>query len=95
MGPSDLLKPIIERELGGRVVFGRVGAKPGKPTTFGMIPTNGEDGMKEKSIFALPGNPASALVMFYIFVLPTLRRLGGWETGKCELPRVSVVVRPL
>ncbi|EEB93898.1 hypothetical protein MPER_07385 [Moniliophthora perniciosa FA553] len=34
MGPSDLLKPVIERNFQGTIHFGRVTIKPGKPTTF-------------------------------------------------------------
>lgn len=30
MGEADLLKPIIEHELGGKIHFGRVAMKPGK-----------------------------------------------------------------
>lgn len=89
MGEGDLLKPIIERHLGGTIHFGRVAMKPGKPTTFATVPApapaSGEEGgteaakkkEKEKIIFALPGNPASALVCFYVFVLPSLRKLSG------------------
>lgn len=89
MGTSDLLKPVIERSLNGTLHFGRVNVKPGKPTTFGIIPTPG--GRNEKTpIFALPGNPASALVCFNVFVVPALRRLGGLSGGKCHLPRVKV-----
>ncbi|KAI0797106.1 MoaB/Mog domain-containing protein [Abortiporus biennis] len=89
MGTSDLLKPVIERELHGTIHFGRVNVKPGKPTTFGIIPTPG--GRNETTpIFALPGNPASALVMFHIFVVPALRRLNGRKKEDCHLPRVKV-----
>ncbi|SNX87958.1 related to Gephyrin [Melanopsichium pennsylvanicum] len=70
MGESDLLKPLIERQLGGTIHFGRVAMKPGKPTTFATL-------SDDKTIFALPGNPASALVTFYVFVLPALRKLSG------------------
>lgn len=101
MGSSDLLKPVIERYLGGTVHFGRVAIKPGKPTTFATIPssslpaTPGENTSisAKKPVFALPGNPASALVMFYVFVVPALRKLGGWDERSCSLPRVSVQVR--
>jgi len=100
MGSSDLLKPVIERYLGGTVHFGRVAIKPGKPTTFATIPssslpaTPGEKSSisAKKPVFALPGNPASALVMFYVFVVPALRRLGGWDERSCSLPRVSVQI---
>ena len=38
MGELDLLKPTIERSLGGTIHFGRVSMKPGKPTTFATVP---------------------------------------------------------
>ena len=92
MGTSDLLKPAIEHELKGTIHFGRVNVKPGKPTTFAMIPTPG--GRNELTpIFALPGNPASALVTFHIFVVPALRKLGGLSGEACHLPRLRVKVR--
>ncbi|KAH7912952.1 MoaB/Mog domain-containing protein [Hygrophoropsis aurantiaca] len=89
MGASDLLKPVIERKFGGTVHFGRVAMKPGKPTTFASIPTPEADHGR-KFMFALPGNPASALVTFYVFVIPALRKLGGWPVEKCQLPRIRV-----
>lgn len=90
MGESDLLKPLIERELHGHIVFGRVAMKPGKPTTFATLPGG-------KMIFALPGNPASALVTFYVFVLPALRKLSGTlptssGANAWSVPQVDVVL---
>ncbi|KAJ6587789.1 MoaB/Mog domain-containing protein [Mycena sp. CBHHK59/15] len=87
MGPTDLLKPIIERHFKGTIHFGRVTVKPGKPTTFATIPR--ADGTT-KPMFALPGNPASALVTFNVFVVPALRKLGGWPAARCELAHVPV-----
>lgn len=46
-----------------------------------------------KLVFALPGNPASALVTFFIFVLPALRKMEGRRESEWELPRVPVTVR--
>lgn len=92
MGASDLLKPVIEKNLNGTIHFGRVTIKPGKPTTFATIPVVTDAGSKLKPIFALPGNPASALVCFYIFVVPALRRLGGWPEKSCQLSRIKVQV---
>jgi len=86
MGASDLLKPVIERHLNGAIHFGRVKIKPGKPTTFATIPT----AKGQVPIFALPGNPASALVTFHVFALPALRILGGWPISRSQLPRVRV-----
>ncbi|TKY87005.1 hypothetical protein EX895_003682 [Sporisorium graminicola] len=91
MGESDLLKPLIERELHGDIHFGRVAMKPGKPTTFATLGA-------EKIIFALPGNPASALVTFYVFVLPCLRKLSGHapvgegQANPWSLPKIPVTV---
>ncbi|KAG6897611.1 hypothetical protein C0992_013051 [Termitomyces sp. T32_za158] len=86
MGPTDLLKPVIERHFNGTIHFGRVSMKPGKPTTLATIPYENT----AKPAFALPGNPASALVTFYLFVVPALRLLGGWEKSQAQLPRVLV-----
>jgi gephyrin len=88
MGSTDLLKPVIERHLKGIIHFGRVSVKPGKPTTFASIVFEGQP----KALFALPGNPASALVCFYLFVLPALRTMGGWAWSRAQLPRVAVKV---
>ena len=46
MGELDLLKPTIERSLGGEVHFGRVSMKPGKPTTFASVPFKESDSGK-------------------------------------------------
>jgi gephyrin len=78
MGELDLLKPTIERSLGGTIHFGRVAMKPGKPTTFATVPVKNTAGERvSKVIFSLPGNPASALVTFHLFVLPSLHHLSG------------------
>jgi molybdopterin biosynthesis enzyme len=58
-------------------------------TTFATVKI--KDG-SAKPLFALPGNPASALVTFYLFVLPALRKLGGWPENRIHLPRIKVEV---
>jgi molybdopterin molybdotransferase len=53
--------------------------RPGKPIAFGR--------RGRAAVFGLPGNPASALVTFELFVRPALRRLGGLPgTGRAILP---------
>lgn len=75
MGELDLLKPTIERQMGGTIHFGRVSMKPGKPTTFATVPFKNNTGKDtSQMIFSLPGNPASAVVTFHLFVLPALHR---------------------
>ncbi|KAF2630981.1 hypothetical protein BU25DRAFT_407548 [Macroventuria anomochaeta] len=91
MGELDLLKPTIERSLGGTIHFGRVNMKPGKPTTFATVPTKAPDGTRiSKAIFSLPGNPASAVVCFHLFVLPALHQQAG--ITPVGLPKVSVLL---
>lgn len=100
MGELDLLKPTIERQLNGTIHFGRVAMKPGKPTTFATVlaqsasltsPTS-TDKETKKAIFALPGNPASALVTFHLFVLPYVRYMSGHSRSNASLPRLPVSV---
>ena len=91
MGELDLLKPTVERAMGGTVHFGRVRMKPGKPTTFASVPVKGAGSGErvERLVFGLPGNPASAVVTANLFVLPALRRRVGLE-GRGGLERVLV-----
>lgn len=91
MGEMDLLKPTIERVLGGIIHFGRVKMKPGKPTTFATLEHKG----KIRVIFALPGNPASASVCYYLFVLPSILKFQGLKPSKKgsilpSLPQIKV-----
>ncbi|KIW63654.1 hypothetical protein PV04_08639 [Phialophora macrospora] len=100
MGELDLLKPTIERALGGTVHFGRVSMKPGKPTTFASVaikdlgaPASASAPASARSrrrlVFGLPGNPASALVTANLFLLPCLQALAG-VPAPTGLPRVKV-----
>jgi molybdopterin molybdotransferase len=88
MGTRDLIKPLLA-EL-GRVHFGRIAFKPGKPTTFATIERNAGANAAPVLVFGLPGYPVSSLVSFEVFVRPALRRLQGdaWP----ERPRVRVVL---
>ncbi|KAI1647912.1 uncharacterized protein F4817DRAFT_95911 [Daldinia loculata] len=91
MGELDLLKPTIERSLGGTIHFGRVAMKPGKPTTFATVPVKDNAGERvTKVIFSLPGNPASAIVTFHLFVLPSLHQMSG--ISPAGLTRVPVTL---
>lgn len=81
MGELDLLKPLLERA--GQVHFGRLNMKPGKPCTFATVTLAEWDGDGNESertvlVFALPGNPVSSLVTFYLMAGPALRKMAGW-----------------
>lgn len=58
MGEKDLIKKYLEEN--GKIIFGRLNMKPGKPTTFGRY--------KNVTVFGLPGNPVSCNVCFYLIV---------------------------
>ncbi|KAI8873282.1 hypothetical protein GQ42DRAFT_118136 [Ramicandelaber brevisporus] len=92
MGERDHIKPILEHKLNAKVHFGRVQMKPGKPTTFATIPWHAKSdqgGHVHKLVFALPGNPVSALTAFHIFAAPALRKLAGVsDYANCEVQAV-------
>ncbi|KAL7415890.1 MoaB/Mog domain-containing protein [Mrakia frigida] len=103
MGEGDLVKPLLEHVFNATIHFGRVAMAPGKPTTFATVPwplassssssasTAASPTQQQKKVFfALPGNPASALVTFYVFVVPALRALGGWKEEKRGLRKIWV-----
>ena len=66
MGKADYV-PEVLAELGVEVVFHKVSQRPGKPMWFGTGP-------KGQAVFALPGNPVSALVCCRQYVIPALAR---------------------
>lgn len=81
MGEKDLVKKFLAHF--GDIKFGRLNMKPGKPTMFATITRNS----KVTFFFALPGNPVSALVTFYLFALPAIRKLAGFK--KPHLQRIQ------
>lgn len=70
VGDYDFVKQSLE-ENGVNELFYKVFQKPGKPLYFGR--------KDNQFVFALPGNPASSLTCFYVYVLPLLQRLSGYE----------------
>lgn len=81
VGDYDFVKQALE-ENGVTELFYKVFQKPGKPIFFGK--------KENKFVFALPGNPASSLTCFYIYVLPLLQKLAG--ASKTGLKRVIIPV---
>ncbi|XP_067097328.1 gephyrin b isoform X2 [Osmerus mordax] len=73
MGEKDYLKQVLDIDLHAQIHFGRVFMKPGLPTTFATLDMDGA----RKLIFALPGNPVSAVVTCNLFVIPALRKMQG------------------
>jgi molybdopterin molybdotransferase len=67
VGEADYVKETLERL--GQVSFWKIAMKPGRPLAFGRI--------GNALFFGLPGNPVSAMVTFYQFVVPALDRVSG------------------
>ena len=70
------------QELGVQTYFYKVKQKPGKPMFFG--------GLNPNYLFALPGNPGSALTCFYMYVLPFLKRMQ--NTSEFESSSISLAL---
>lgn len=82
VGDYDYVEEIIA-SLGGEIHLRAVGIKPGKPLTVAKFAATDATNHKPVLYFGLPGNPVSALVCFWRFVQPALRKLSGlarsWE----------------
>ncbi len=72
VGDHDHVDRVL-RALGATLLVESVAVKPGKPLTVAQFPQG-------PLYFGLPGNPVSALVSFWRFVEPALRKLGGWAS---------------
>jgi molybdopterin molybdotransferase len=80
MGDRDLVREVLA-ELGVEIQFWKVKVKPGKSLAFGVL--------GEKLVFALPGNPVSAMLTFEEFAAPALlKMMGHRQPVKLLLPAV-------
>ena len=81
MGKADYVPEVLAK-LGVEIVFHKVSQRPGKPMWFGMAPGG-------KAVFALPGNPVSALVCCRQYVIPALDRGSGETTPLPEFASLA------
>jgi molybdopterin molybdotransferase len=72
--------PEVLRDLGVAEKFHKVAQRPGKPLWFGVSE-------RGQLVFGLPGNPVSALVSCYRYVLPALFAMRG--DVQCLAPRFA------
>lgn len=75
-GRKDLLPKIISSLEGCQVIANGLAIKPGKPALVAAV--------LGKPLFALPGNPTSALMVFHSVVKPTIRILAGMSSETKE-----------
>jgi molybdopterin molybdotransferase len=77
VGDYDYVDEILT-ELGATLHIRSVAVKPGKPLT---VATFSAEPRHAPLYFGLPGNPVSALVTFWRFVAPALRKRSGLGAG--------------
>jgi molybdopterin molybdotransferase len=87
MGEFDLVEGVLA-EQGCEPLFDSVAIQPGKPMVAAVHPGGW--------VFALPGNPASAMVCYWLFVRPALRRMLGFDDGfwRGALPATALAPLP-
>ena len=67
MGEYDLVRKVLEDE--GEVYFWKILQRPGGPPVFARL--------DDTLVFGLPGNPVSAMVVFFLYVRPMLFQMLG------------------
>ena len=65
--------------LGCRALFTAVAVQPGKPLVAALRPASDDPQGRRRLVFGLPGNPASVMVSYQLFVRPALARLLGYR----------------
>lgn len=83
VGEKDYTREALQG-LGVQLDFWRVAMKPGKPLALGRRGAT--------LVFGLPGNPASAMVTFELFVRPALRALQGLPPEPALRGRAAVAL---
>jgi molybdopterin molybdotransferase len=68
VGDHDLVKPALEAE-GIAMAFWKIAMRPGKPMMHGRLGA--------MRVIGLPGNPVSAYVCGFLFMVPLIRALSG------------------
>lgn len=90
-GEADHVRAAVESI--GRLVFWRVGIKPGRPVAMGVIPAMpsppGARSGDGAAFMGLPGNPVAVFVTFARVVRPLILRLAGAEPA----PLIALPVR--
>jgi molybdopterin molybdotransferase len=79
-GDHDLVQQAL-RNVGAEIDFWKVAMRPGKPVMAGRLGGS--------IVLGLPGNPSSAFVTAFLFLLPLVRHLAG---AKAPLPEVLTAI---
>lgn len=85
-GEYDFVEDVLA-ELGCEKLFDSVAIQPGKPLVAARHPGG--------LVFGLPGNPASVMAGFFLFVRPALRRRMGLRDGFWHGALAGELTKPL
>jgi len=85
VGPKDVIPKTLNLLGKPGVIVCGIATKPGKPTTVAII-----DG---KPVFALPGHPTSALLIFHLLVRPIIESMAGRKTVEAATVKASASTR--
>jgi len=85
VGVKDLTTDVITSFPESEIVCHGISVAPGKPTILARA--------RRKPVVGLPGHPVSAIVIFELFGVPLLRRLGGESAEHIFTPRRSLRAR--
>lgn len=94
VGDYDYVADVMTA-LGGKIQMKAVAIKPGKPLTVAEFVGKLGNSSRSCLYFGLPGNPVSALVTFWRFVQPAIKKLsglsGGWNPNFVKAISMSVL----
>ena len=79
VGEEDHVKPAVEKL--GKLSLWRIKMKPGKPLAFGNV--------GKAAFIGLPGNPVSAMVTFFLFARPFIKKMQGVSHYKNQTTQVQ------
>jgi len=79
VGEEDHVKPAVEKL--GKLSLWRIKMKPGKPLAFGRV--------GRAAFIGLPGNPVSAMVTFFLFARPFIKKMQGVSNHKNQTTQVQ------
>ncbi|HIM54393.1 MAG TPA: molybdopterin molybdenumtransferase MoeA [Gammaproteobacteria bacterium] len=79
VGEEDHVKPAVEKL--GKLSLWRIKMKPGKPLAFGHV--------GKAAFIGLPGNPVSAMVTFFLFARPFIKKMQGVSDYKNQSIQVQ------
>ncbi len=85
VGDHDLVQQAL-RNVGAEIDFWKVAMRPGKPVMAGQL--------GGAIVLGLPGNPSSAFVTAFLFLLPLIRHLAGSKSPLPEVLTALLASRP-